>query len=365
MLFILNTVKYINALNRINGVGPQKMQRLLSFFPTPENAWKSDFQNLLASGIGEKLAEKIITERNTINPEEEWERLEKENIQLLLLTDPAYPRLLKEIPNPPYVLYIKGELDFNSRPMISVVGSRKYSEYGSRTVEGLVRDLTKAGITIVSGMALGIDALAHRATLENGGKTVAVLGSGLDRENIYPKNNFNLSCEICQNGALISDYPIGTPAGVGTFPARNRLIAGMSLGTLIVEAGEKSGSLITAGLALEFNREVFAVPGPIYSPQSFGANKLIQSGAKLIISANDILEEIGMREERQEKKEISPEETNPEEKILLKILTHVPLHIDNLARLSKLETRLISSTLSMMEIKGWVKNVGGQNYVIT
>lgn len=357
-------MKYINALNIINGVGPQKMQKLLAFFPTPETAWKADFQNLLASGIGEKLAEKMVSERNAINSDEEWEKLEKENIQLLLLSSPEYPKLLREIPNPPYVLYYKGKSDFNSRPMISVVGSRKYSEYGFRVAEGLVRDLAKAGIIIVSGMALGIDALAHRAALENNGKTIAVLGNGLDRENIYPKNNFNLSREICQNGALISDYPVGTPAGIGTFPARNRLIAGMSLGTLIIEAGEKSGTLITAGLALEFNREVFAVPGPIYSSQSFGTNKLIQSGAKLITSANDILEEIGMEEIKQERKEIPPEETNPEEKILLKILTHEPIYIDNLARLSKLETRLISSTLSMMEIKGWVKNIGGQNYVL-
>lgn len=340
------------------------MQRLLSFFPTSEDAWRAGFQDLLASGIGEKLAEKMVAERNAINPDEEWEKLENEKIRILLLSSPEYPKLLKEISSPPYVLYCKGELDFNSRPMISVVGSRKYSEYGFRVAAGLVRDLAKAGIIIVSGMALGIDALAHRAALDNNSQTVAVLGNGLDRENIYPKNNFNLSREICQNGALISDYPVGTPAGVGTFPARNRIIAGMSLGTLIVEAGEKSGSLITAGLALESNREVFAVPGSIYSPQSFGTNKLIQSGAKLITSANDILEEIGIEEIKHERKEIPPEVTNSEEKILLKILSHEPLHIDNLARLSKLETRLISSTLSMMEIKGWVRNVGGQSYVI-
>jgi DNA processing protein len=357
-------MKYINALNLINGVGPQKMQKLLVYFPTAEDAWKADFQNLVSSGIGEKLAEKIVAERNIINPDEEWEKLQKENIKMILLTNPDYPRLLKQIPNPPYVLYVKGEIDFNSRPMISVVGSRKYSDYGLRIVQGLVRDLVKAGIIIVSGMALGIDALAHRATIDNEGQTLAVLGSGIDDKSIFPKNNFNLSREICRNGAVISDYPFGTPAGIGTFPARNRLIAGLSLGTLIIEAGEKSGSLITAGLALEFNREVFAVPGPIYSPQSYGTNKLIQSGAKLVASAKDILDEIGMEEIEEERKKILPEETSPEEKIILKIITHEPLHIDNLARISKLETSVLSSTLSMMEIKGWIKNVGGQNYVI-
>lgn len=357
-------MKYINALNRINGLGPQKMQRLLNFFPTSEEAWKADFQDLVASGIGEKLAEKILIEKNAINPDEEWEKLEKENIKMLLLSSHDYPNLLKEIPNPPYIIYMKGEIDFNSRPTISIVGSRKYTEYGFRTVQSLARDLARAGIIIVSGMALGIDALAHRSAIDNDGLTVAVLGNGLDQENIYPKNNFNLSREICQNGAIISDYPVGTPAGIGTFPARNRIIAGLSLGTLIIEAGEKSGTLITAGLALEFNREVFAVPGPIYSPQSFGTNKLIQSGAKLITSARDILEEIGMEETEKERKEISSEETNEQEKILLKILSHEPLHIDNLARISKLETSVLSSTLSMMEIKGWIKNIGGQNYVL-
>lgn len=359
-------MKYLNALNKINGVGSQKVRTLLSFFGTAEKAWRAGLADLKASGMGEVISERIFAERNNIDPDAEWKRMEKENVKMITFDMPEYPRLLKEIANPPYTIYMKGEIDLNGAPMIAIVGSRKFTAYGSQAATTFARDLAAAGITVVSGMALGIDAIAHQGALSAGGKTVAVLGGSLDDKNIYPRNNFNLSREIIENGALISDYPIETPAGLqGNFPARNRIIAGLSLGTLIIEAGEKSGTLITANLALESNREVFAIPGSIFSSQSAGTNALIKKGAKLITSVKDVLEELNLGEDNKNVSIISRIPETKEEEILLKILSADPLHIDNISKLSKLETATVASALSIMEIKGWIKNIGGQNYIIT
>jgi DNA processing protein len=357
-------LKYLNALQKIPGVGPMKMKALLAYFETGENAWKADLGFLLASRIGPKLAERIFFEKNSINPEEEWAKFERENIHVLTLNHPDYPKLLTEIPNPPFLLYIRGSFDFNRRPAVAVVGSRKYTSYGAQAARTFAKDLAAAGVTVVSGMALGIDAFAHRGALDARGETVAVLGNSLDDMSIYPRDNYNLSREIIASGALVSEYPVATSAGPLTFPARNRIVAGLTRGTLVVEAGEKSGALITAGMALEYNREVFAVPGPIFSAQSLGTNSLIKAGAKLVTGVADILEELNLAEGRREEKPAPKNPTSPEEEILLKILTTEPLHIDNLAKLAKLQPAAVSSTLVMMEIKGWVKNIGGQNYIL-
>ena len=356
--------KYLNALNKINGVGPQKMRLLLRHFQEPEKIWQASAAELKASGVGEAIAEKIVHERYGIDPEAEWKRLEQENIRMITFDAPEYPRLLKEIPSAPYLIYMKGEIDLNA-PMISIVGSRKYTNYGAQVAAAFARDLAAAGLTVVSGMAIGIDAIAHRGALDGGGRTVAVLGGSLDDGNIYPRVNFNLSREIIENGALLSDFPVETPAGIpGNFPARNRLIAGLSLGTLVIEAGEKSGTLITSGLALEFNRTVFAVPGSVFSPQSFGTNELIKRGAKVVTSVKDILEELDLDAGREKTPPAAKIPDTEEEKILLKILSPDPLHIDKISKMAKLDTSVVSSTLAMMEIKGWTKNIGGQNYII-
>jgi DNA processing protein len=358
-------MKYLNALNLISGVGPQKIKKLLNHFQTPENIWHGDI-TALSTAVGEKLADKIKLEKNNINPDDEWEKMKKENIRMLTFDDPDYPILLKEIPNPPYILYTKGDADFiNFFPLISIVGSRKFTDYGSRATQAFARDLSLAGITVVSGMALGIDTFAHRGAIEGRGKTIAVLGNGLDDSNIYPKNNFSLSRDIIQNGCLLSDYPSGISAGPQTFPARNRIIAGLSLGTLVIEAGESSGALITAGLALEYNREVFSVPGSIFSSQSIGTNDLLKKGARLVSSVQDILEELDLSESRRPKVSVLKIPQSKEEEIIIKILSTDPIHIDNLAKLAKLQTATVSSVLSMMEIRGWTKNIGGQNYIIT
>ena len=359
-------MKYLNALNKIQGVGPKTLTKLMDFFDSEENIWEADFKTLLQSGVREGLVKKIIEEKKNIDPETEWEKLEKENIQVLLRTDSRYPRLLKEIPSAPYLLYFKTHLpdfNFNQATCISIVGSRKYTDYGRLVTEKISRELAEAGIIVVSGMALGIDAIAHKGALSGNGQTIAVLGNSLDDKNIYPRNHFHLSQEIMHSGALVSDYPLETPASNLTFPARNRIVAGLSLGTLVIEAGEKSGTLITSNMALEFNREVFSVPGSIFSPQSVGAHKLLQNGAKIVTRIEDILEEIGLEESKENLPKISRTPENLEEQRLLEILTHNPLHIDKLAKLSKLETMTVSSTLAMMEIKGWVKNIGGQNYI--
>lgn len=357
-------MKYLHALNKISGIGPQKTKILLSYFQTPKNAWVASKNQFLASGIGEKLSERIMVERSNINPDEEWEKLNKENIKIITPEDPVYPKLLNQIPNPPYLLYTKGSLDVNSSKSIAIVGSRKYTSYGAQIANSFARDLAKSGITIVSGMAIGIDSFAHRGALSGNGYTVAVLGNSLDSKSIYPRVNFSLSREIEDSGGmLLSEYPPETSAGPLTFPARNRIIAGVSLGTLVVEAGEKSGALITAKMALDFNREVFSIPGSLFSPASSGTNDLIKKGAKLVTNLSDILEELNIDQPENPTMSLKIPANALEEK-LLKILSSDPIHIDIISKVSKLKTFEVSSALSVMEIKGWTKNIGGQNYII-
>jgi len=361
-------MKFLNALNKIQGLGPQKMKMLLGSFGSLEKAWKSAFRSLVQSGIGEILANKIIAERGKINPDEEMEKLAKENIRIMALEDPLYPPLLREIPSAPSILYIKSNLEIReifSDPMIAIVGSRKMTSYGKQAAYTFSKDLAISGITVVSGMAFGVDAEAHTGALEAKGKTIAVLGSSLEDKNIGPRANYNLSRKIIENGALISDFPLGIQSIPGNFPARNRLMAGLTLGTLIIEAAQESGSLITANLALEFNREVFAVPGPIFSENSIGTNQLLKSGAKLASGVQDILEELQLEKKAkiQKAREIIPD--SPEEEIILKNLGSEAVHIDKLVKLTKLKTSAALSALSMMEMKGMVKNIGGQNYIIS
>lgn len=360
-------MKYLNALNKINGLGPQKMKILLDFFGSSKNTWEASFEDLAKSGIGESLANKIASERKNINPDEEMEKLDKENIRIIDFGNSSYPPLLREIPSAPYILYVKSDLELSeifSGYLISIVGSRKMTSYGKQVAYSFSRDLATSGITVVSGMAIGIDAEAHLGALEAKGKTIAVLGSSLEDSNIGPRSNYNLSRRIIESGALVSDFPLGTPSIPFNFPARNRLMAGLALGTLIVEAQMESGSLITANLALEFNREVFSVPGPIFSESSQGTNKLIKSGAKLVTSVQDILGELNLekRVEIEKARKIIPD--SPEEEMILKNLGSEAVHIDKLIKLTRLKTASILSTLAMMEMKGMIKDIGGQNYII-
>jgi len=363
---MLQFMKYLNAFNHISGVGPKTMKRLVDFFGSGENAWKSDETGLKSSGIGEKTAQKIKSERNKINPDEKWKIIEKEGIDILTPDSQNYPKLLLEIPSFPYLLYTRGHDDFfNGHPMVAIVGSRKNTAYGEEVARSMARDLAVSGIAIVSGMAIGIDSMAHRGALDDeNGRTVAVLGNGVDDVSIHPKTNFNLSKEIMSRGILVSEYPPHFAPNANTFPARNRIIAGMSLGTLVIEASSDSGALITARYAIEFNRDVYVIPGPINSPQSAGTNNLGKEGAKIVTCAKDILEDLNINQVDKitRKKTVKPE--TDEEKMILKVMSHEPVHIDNISKISKLQTARVSSALSMMEIKGWVKNIGGQNYIL-
>lgn len=285
-----------------------------------------------------------------------------DDIKKISLEDDNYPKILKEIHDPPKALYVKGGFSSKDEIAIGIVGTRNYTSYGKQVTENIAGDLAKTGITIVSGLAKGIDTWAHKAALERNGRTIAVLGSAVDSKSVYPSCNRKLADKITENGAVISEYPQEVKSERWFFAQRNRIISGLSLGILVVEAPEKSGALITAACALEQNREVFAIPGSIYSKNSIGTNKLIQMGAKLVTKANDILEELNLPLIEEEKKSFKPK--TKQEEILLNILTKEPIHIDEITKKSKLDTRLVSSTLIMLELKGIVKNTGGGHYIL-
>src|SRR3990167_6273609 len=282
--------KYWVALSTHQKIGGRTFLKLFKRFRKLAYVWHSSSRKLAEAGLDLGQTEAVKEVVSKVNLEKEWLRLEKFKIDVLIYPDENYPTLLKELPDPPGVLYVRGKILSRDNLAIAVVGSRKYTSYGERATSELVRPLAKK-LTIVSGLALGIDSLAHRAALEVDGRTVAVLACGLDR--IYPSSNIRLADRILAgSGAIISEYPLGMPALKFNFPVRNRIIAGLSLGTLVIEATLESGSLLTAMSALDYNREVFACPGPIFSETSRGTNKLIKMGAKIVASRSEILEEL-------------------------------------------------------------------------
>ena len=357
-------MKYLNALYTIPGVGSETLRKLFGHFQDGKLIWMASAQEIERCGISNSQARKIVEGRSLVDPEDEWQKLEAEEVSALSIFDDLYPALLKEIPNPPFLIYCRGNVECLRLASIAIVGSRKYSPYGKQVAEKFSYDLAKAGVCIVSGLALGIDAIAHSGALEAKGKTIAVLGSSLDSANILPRTNYHLAQEIIRSGGLLlSEFPIPTSPSVGTFPARDRIMAGLTLGTLVIEAGEKSGSLITPNHAIEFNREVFAVPGSIYSPVSVGTNKLIKKGAKIVTSISDIFEELRLETNKGKPLETVLIELTEEEKIVAHVLSPDPTHIDRIIKLTKLETSCVISNLSMLEIKGAIRNIGGQNYI--
>ncbi len=363
--FVNPQAKYFNAFNIIGGIGPMAFKKLLDTFSSLEDAWMAPANKLAQIGLGKLIIERITEQRPKINPDLEMGKLDKEGIKLITIQDKNYPILLKEIHSPPALLYVKGEMKPKDSLGLGIVGSRQLSLYGKQTTPLLAAELAQAGLTIISGLAKGIDTLAHQAALEVGGRTIAVLGCGVDSQSVYPYFNRGLAEKIAKSGgAVISEFPIGTQPLPQHFPQRNRIISGLSKGVLVIEATEKSGALITARDALEQNRDVFALPGPIYAPNSFGPNNLIKMGAKLVSQADDILQEFNLSSspDTPVKKEIKPD--NPDEATILKHLSREPVHIDKIISLSKLSTATVSSTLIMMEIKGKVKNLGRENYIL-
>jgi DNA processing protein len=358
----MSDLKYWAGFRIIQGIGRARFSQLLDYFGNLEKAWHANRAELIASGLDNNTVDSIVTKRPLISLDAEMEKLEKHNVKVLTWNMPEFPSKLKEIYNVPPVLYVKGEFSIpEDEWAIGVVGTRRVTSYGRQVTEHIVRDLAQNKITVVSGLARGVDSVAHRTALETGGRTIAVLACGLDI--IYPPENRKLAQQIIEQGALMSDYPLGTIPKSENFPPRNRIISGLSLGVLVTEAGEKSGSLITARLALEQNRDVFAVPGNIFSPMSKGTNHLIQDGAKLARDAQDILEEFNLTaiSSQLEMKEIIP--SNEMESQILKCLSLEPIHIDEICCQAQLPITTVSSTLAMMELKGMAKQVGGMNYV--
>lgn len=354
--------KYWITLSTHQKIGARTFAKLYKRFKNLNKVWQASNQQLAEAGLdlGQIDAVKEVIAQK--DPEKELEKVLKQKISVLILPDKDYPKLLKEVPDPPGILYIRGQLKKEDELALAVVGSRKFSSYGQRVTEELVYPLAKNQLTIVSGLALGIDSYAHKAALDAHGRTIAVLACGLDQ--IYPIANIRLADKIlASGGAIISEFPLGMPALNYNFPIRNRIIAGLSLGTLVIECAVNSGSLLTAAAALDYNREVFAVPGPIFSETSIGTNRLIQVGAKLINSYSDILEELAIEEKAKIQKARQVIADTKEEEILLKYLKE-PILVDVLVNQSGLEAAAVNSTLIQMEMKGKIRNLGGTRYVI-
>lgn len=368
-----NQVKNIGQSGRINeeklywlgfsaleGIGPKRFALLIDYFGSAKAAWKAAAKELLQIGLGSSLTEKIIVFRKKFSPEKYWQQLIGKKIGWLFSDQPDYPSNLTAIVDPPFVLYVKGEITKTDRRALAVVGTRKMTPYGGQAAESLTAELAGMGLTIVSGLARGIDSVAHRTALSVRGRTIAVLGSAIDV--VYPWENKELAEEIARgNGAVVSEYALGTLPRPGNFPARNRLISGLSLGTLVIEGGENSGSLITARYAAEQGREVFAVPGPIYSPNTAAPAHLVQLGAKLVLSVKDILTELNL-DYQNETSETNLPKLSLEEELVLSLLENGPREIDELIRESGLDAGSLISLVTMLEIKGKVKNSSGIIY---
>ncbi|MBU2025901.1 MAG: DNA-processing protein DprA [Patescibacteria group bacterium] len=323
-----------------------------------ERAWKAGFKDLLKAGLNPKITRKIIEQKQKIHPRRQFEIIQKHNLKITTLKDKNYPRLLKEIHDPPPVLYYKGRLPRPHETLIAIIGTRKPTTYGKHVTQILTRELASRGISIVSGLALGIDAIAHKTCLNSNQTTYAVLSCGLDR--VYPGQNSKLAQRILKTGGLISPYPPGWPPLKYTFYARNRIISGLCPGVLITQAALRSGTSITANHALDQNRDIFAVPGEIYAPQSQGCNKLIKQGAKLITSFQDIFEELKIPNSLKQKDKKSSEQAlamSPAQKIILKLLSLRPIPFDKLVYLTKLEIDVLLSNLTELEIQGLIEKI--------
>lgn len=355
-------LKYWIALSTNLNIGARTFQKLMFGFSSMEEVWHASDKDFERKKINPKIVG-FIKEARKKDPDLELQKIENLGISAITIKDKVYPKILKEIADAPALLYVKGEMLRDNELALAVVGARKFSPYGEQVIGKIIPSLVESGLVIVSGLALGIDSLAHRATVDNKGRTIAVLGNGLD--SIYPSVNNHLAHEIVKSGgALISEFPIGTPSYKYNFPFRNRIIAGLSLGTLVVEAAQESGSLITANCALEYNREVFSVPGDINRETSEGPNNLIKMGSKLVTSADDILLELNIDKKSEH---IKAKEIIPDSKEEAEILAHLgtdPVHVDKIAHLAKLDIVKVNQTLTLMEMKGRIKNIGGSQYII-
>jgi DNA processing protein len=352
--------KYWIGFNLVRGIGSVRFQQIRTFFGDLSTAWQAPPEAFQQAGLPERARVNFLKLRQEIDLDQVLDSILEKNVTVLTLLDHDYPDLLREIDQAPPVIYLKGALTPTDAFSVAVVGTRKVSDYGQQVTRDTCTYLAARGLTIVSGLARGVDALAHQHALKAGGRTIAVLGSGVDV--IYPPEHRKLASAIVENGALISDYPLGTqPEGVN-FPPRNRIISGLSLATVVIEAGERSGALITADFALEQGREVFAVPGNVLSPVSRGTNRLIQNGAYAMISPQDVFDVLNLDQidAKKDARRLLP--TDDIEARILQVIDYQPKHIDEICNETDLAIEKVSAALTLMELKGMLQHVGGMRY---
>ncbi len=352
-------------LSRLEGIGIQKTKLLLQAFESPEAIWNAAKDDLLqVKGLGKMNAERILSSRNAEQLGKWAEELEKKQIRFVSILHPLYPKLLKEIYDPPIGIYIKGFLPEEGIELVSVVGARRCSLYGANVAYKLSKDLGKANVGIVSGMARGIDSMAHKGVLDGGGQTVAVLGCGVDI--CYPAENRALMERIIENGCVLSEYPPCFPISPRNFPVRNRIISGLSTITIVIEAARRSGTLITADQALENGRDVFVIPGNITSTFSEGTNDLIKQGCPIITNYQDVLFELGItyneNETRMFQKQMS-QALEAEEKSVLNCIHEEPIHAEEIAGKLEMSIQDVQYTLSILELSGYIQKIPQAGYI--
>ncbi len=358
--------KYYHALNLLPSLGPVRIKKLVQHFGSPELIWKATRQDFQAvEGITSNLREKILQERQNIHPEKAWEEVLRQGCSVVTWEEQHYPSLLLEIYDPPTLLYYCGDIKLANSYCLAVVGSRRHTVYGRELASKFAAALSDYGITVVSGMARGIDTWAHKGVLNAGGKTVAVLGCGLDI--CYPPENKEVKQEIESTGLVISEFPPGYQPLPQNFPRRNRIISGLSWGILVVEAGERSGALITANFALEQGREIFAIPGGVASPYSRGCHRLIKEGAKLVEKVEDMIEELSFSVAGSSpvlvQQQVQEQQFNMQEKKLLELVPYEPLALEDLVILSKMPLASLNALLLELELKGAIKQLPGKYYI--
>lgn len=353
--------KYWVGFSLVKGIGAVRFRALLDFFGRPDIAWNAPSEALRQAGLSENLVENLLEVRSGETLDKAWDFIHSQNITILTWEDDAYPRRLKEIHQPPPVLYMRGEVCPDDEWAVAVVGTRRVTTYGRQMAAEVSATLSRNGVTVVSGLARGVDGLAHEAALSAGGRTIAVLGSGVDR--IYPPEHRRLAELIVAQGALVSDYPPGTPPEAVNFPPRNRIISGLSLAVVVIEAGASSGALITASFAADQGRDVFAVPGNVNAPQSRGTNRLIRDGAHPLLEPKEVLEALDLIHVAEHRTARTVLPSDALEAKLYQVLGHEPLHIDEIRSRAEIPIEKVTATLALMELKGMVRQVGGMNYI--
>lgn len=357
-------MNYHAALAHFPKITYARYKKLAAYFSDLKQLWDAEIHELIPAGLEESIAHEFIIWREQNPVERINERLAQENIQTISLNNPDYPQLLKEINDPPHTLFIRGTLPPIKQPAIGVVGTRKMTTYGKQTCQELVSEMVRHNISIVSGLALGIDGIAHQTAIDSKGITIAVLGSGVNKNNIYPSAHRRLADDIIRSGgAVISEYPPGFSPTQYSFPARNRIIAGLSAGTLVIEAPETSGALITARCALDYNREVFCVPHTIYSATGAGPNNLIKQGAHLVQTCQDILDTLQIKTVSATAPAKPVFTPNQAENLIVQCLSKEPTHIDAIIKATGLSSATINSTLLLLEMHGHIRNLGGMNFI--